>query len=145
MAFKFPLATVLQVRAIREEREERMLQQIMFEISQALRMIEQIDGDLSKINANRSNKLFTNVEGRDVHVSYGHLEALKRHKGEMQAHLEKLEGLKDMQLKLYQQARRDHEMLTDMRDDQREAYWAAIAKKEQKTLDDNFGARQARS
>jgi flagellar export protein FliJ len=144
MAFKFPLATVLRVRTIREEREERMLQQIMFEIAQTVRLVEHIDNELSRRNVRRGTTTFTTVEGNDVHASYGELASLYHHRKEVGAHLEKLEQLKDMQIKVYETARRDREMLTDMRNDQRDEYAFNMAKREQKSLDDIFGARYKR-
>ena len=43
MAFKFPLATVLRVRGIIEEREEGVLQKILFDISQTFDGLERTD------------------------------------------------------------------------------------------------------
>lgn len=145
MAFKFPLATVLRVRTIREDREERMLQQILFEIGQTVRLIEHIDNELARQNVKRSSKLLTTEEGRDVHASYGEHASLKQQRKEIEAHLEKLEQLREIQIQAYEAARRDREMLTDMRKTQRDEYWTAIAKREQKALDDNFGARRLRT
>ena len=145
MAFKFSLATVLQVRKIREEREERMLQQIQFEINQALAVLAQVDTALERSNLNRREVVFQNQEGRDVHGSYGELAALKQNRSEIQTHLEKLNELRLRQLKMVEAARADREMLTDMQDNQLDAYRMGITKREQKALDDNFGARFGRS
>lgn len=144
MAFKFPLATVLQVRQIREDREERMLQQIQFEINQAKSVLEQVDAALERSNLGRRDVLFQHQEGRDVHGSYGELAALKQNRSEIVAHLEKLDGLRLRQVKVLESARVDREMLTDMKSDQLEAYKSFESKREQKALDDNFGARFGR-
>ena len=144
MAFKFSLATVLQVRKIREEREERMLQQIQFEISQATNVLAQVDEALDRSNGKRRDVVFQNQEGRDVHGSYGELAALKQNRSEIVTHLEKLNDLRLRQIKVLQGAQSDREMLTDMRDNQQDAYRAATSKREQKALDDNFGARLGR-
>ena len=144
MAFKFSLATVLQVRKIREEREERMLQQIQFEINQALGVLAQVDTALERSNLSRRDVVLQNQEGRDVHESYGELAALKQNRSEIEAHLAKLNDLRLRQLKIVETARGDREMLTDMRNDQLDAYRSGTAKREQKVLDDNFGARFGR-
>jgi len=144
MAFKFPLATVLRVRTIREEREERMLQQILFEIGQTVRLIEHIDNELSRRNVRRGTNTFVTVEGNDVHASYGELASLYHHRKEVGVHLEKLEQLRDIQVKAYETARRDREMLTDMRNDQKDEYAFNMAKREQTSLDNIFGARYKR-
>jgi len=144
MAFKFPLATVLQVRQIREDREERMLQQIQFEINQAKSVLEQVDAALERSNLGRRDVLFKQQQGRDVHGSYGELAALKQNRNEILAHLEKLDGLRLRQVKVLASARADREMLTEMRADQVDTYKLGESKREQKALDDNFGARFGR-
>jgi hypothetical protein len=58
--------------------------------------------------------------------------------------MKKLEQLRQKQLKIYEAARRDREMLTDMRDVKRSAYESDVARTAQKTLDDNYIARRGR-
>ena len=144
MGFKFPLGTVLQVRKIREDREERMLQQILFEINQAKNVLEQVDAALERTNSKRRDVLHQMQEGRDVHGSYGEIAALKQNRSEIVAHLQKLDDLRLRQVKVLESARSDREMLTDMRDDQKAAYQSDMTKREQKALDDNFGAKFGR-
>lgn len=145
MAFKFSLATVLQVKQIREEREELMLQQIQFEITQAKNVLEQVTTALERSNLNRRSVVYRQQEGKDLHGSYGELAALKQNRSEVEAHIEKLNELRSRQLKIVQTARNDREMLTDMRDEQHDIYRAGVTKREQKALDDNFGARRIRN
>lgn len=144
MSFKFSLATVLQVRKIREEREERMLQQIQYELNQAKNVLEQVDAALERTNSKRRDVLHQMQAGHDVHGSYGEIAALKQNRSDILAHMEKLNELRLRQVKVLESARADREMLTDMRDDQRDAYQAGMTKREQKALDDNFGAKFGR-
>ena len=53
MSFQFSLATVLRVRGIVEEREERLLQEILYEIAQAREAIAAIVAQLAESDANR--------------------------------------------------------------------------------------------
>jgi len=145
MAFQFTLAAVLRVRGILEEREERMLQKILFEISQTLEMLEQIDADLAGTDASRRAEIFRPVIGRQIHVSYGEVEELKQRRIDLLERIRKLEQLRDKQLVLYEKARRNREMLTDMRDEKRSVYESDLARSEQKTLDDNYIARRGLS
>jgi len=64
MAFQFSLAAVLRVRGILEEREERMLQKILFEISQSFEALAQIDAEISGTNASRRAEILRPVVGR---------------------------------------------------------------------------------
>ena len=142
MAFQFSLAAVLRVRGILEEREERMLQKILFEISQSFEALAQIDAEISGSNASRRAEILRPVVGRQIHVSYGEVKELKQKRIDVLDRIEKLEQLRDKQLILYEKARRNREMLTDMRDEKRSAYDSDLARSEQKTLDDNYIARR---
>jgi len=142
MAFQFSLAAVLRVRGILEEREERMLQKILFEISQSFEALAQIDAEISGTNASRRAEILRPVVGRQIHVSYGEVKELKQKRIDVLDRIEKLEQLRDKQLILYEKARRNREMLTDMRDEKRSAYDSDLARSEQKTLDDNYIARR---
>lgn len=145
MAFQFSLATVLRFRAILEDREESMLQKILYEISQTLQAIANTDAELAGSNASRVAERFKPLTGQQLHVSYGQTKDLKQRKEELERHLAKLEQLRDRQLKVYEAARRNREMLTDMLEEKRGAYKSEMARREQKTLDDNYIARRGRS
>ncbi len=144
MAFKFSLATVLRVRAVLEEQEERMLQRILFEIAQATEMVARIDAEIAGTDAMRRADVFKSMIGHDIQAAYGSLQQLKQHRKELEERLEKLGQLRVKQVAIYETARRNREMLTDMREEKRAAYEAELAHNEQKALDDNFNSRRGR-
>ena len=144
MAFQFSLGTVLRFRSILEEREERMLQRILFEISQTREALAQTDADIAESDAARNADVFKPVIGRSVHASYGAVNELKQSRENLLGQIEKLELLRDRQRVIYEGARRNREMLTDMRDEKRCVYESDAAHREQKTLDDNYIARRCR-
>lgn len=144
MSFQFPLATVLRVRGIVEEREERLLQQILFEISQTMEALALTDAEIVGSNSSRNDDVFKKIAGYNVHASYGEVKGLKQSRKELEEKIEKLEQLRDKQIKVYEDARRNREMLTDMHKSQRNAYESGQARREQMTLDDNFIARRGR-
>lgn len=145
MAFQFSLATVLRFREILEDREESMLQKILYEISQTLQAIARTDAKIAGSNAARIAEHFKLSTGQQLHVFYGQIKDLKQSREELATQLEKLEQLRERQLKVYEAARRNREMLTDMLEDKRGAYKSEMARREQKTLDDNYIARRGRS
>jgi len=145
VTFQFSLATVLRVRGIVEEQEERLLQKILFEITQARETLANIDAAIAGSDVSRQEDIFKPLIGRNLHTSYGELEELKQNKKNFEEQIQKLERLRDKQLKVYEKARRNREMLTDMRDEKRSAYESDIARLEQKALDDNFIARRGRN
>jgi flagellar export protein FliJ len=144
MAFKFPLATVLRVRGIIEEREEGILQKILFDISQTFDSLERIEAQIAESDAARLADILKPSFGRDLHASYGEVKDLKQCRKELEAQIKKLEQARDVQLLIYEAARRDREMLTDMRQKKRTAYESDMSRSEQKTLDDNYNARRSR-
>jgi flagellar export protein FliJ len=144
MAFQFSLATVLRVRIIREEREERMLQQILHRISLTLQSMREIDEQMEQANRSRALEFFKPVAGRQVHNAYGEISYLRQSRKDLEQQIEQLEQLKEKQFVIYEAARRDREMLTDMHEKKRDLYDFEMARREQKTLDDNFVARRGR-
>lgn len=145
MGFQFSLATVLRVRAILEEQEERMLQRILFEIAQTREALAATESAYEAANAARRDEVFKPVIGLTLHASYGEIEALKQNKKDLQEKIGKLEVLRDQQLKIYEKAHRNREMITDMREEKRSEYDTEIAHIEQKTLDDVFISRRGRN
>jgi flagellar FliJ protein len=144
MAFQFSLATVLRVRGIIEEREEGILQKILFDISKIFDDLERTDAQLAESDASRHADVFKPCIGLQVHASYGELKELKQRRKDLEGQIKKLEQARDGQLIVYEAARRDREMLTDMREKRRSAYNADVIKREQKALDDNYIARRGR-
>jgi flagellar FliJ protein len=145
MGFQFSLATVLRVRGILEEQEERMLQRILFEITQTREALASTESNLGAVDAARREDVLKSTIGRTIHAAYGELEELKQNRKILEEKIEKLEKLRDQQLKIYEKARRNREMLTDMRDEKRGEYDSDMSRLEQKTLDDVFISRRGRN
>ena len=144
MAFEFSLTTVLRVRGIVEEREEGVLQRILFDISTVSEDLERTDALLAESNLSRHADVFKPCIGFQVHASYEHMKELKQRKQDLARQVQKLEQARDAQIILYQAARRDREMITDMLEKKRSAHDAGVALREQKTLDDHHNARRGR-
>jgi len=64
MGFQFSLDTVLQVRGILEEQEERMLQNILREIAQTREALAQIETSITESDAALCTGFFKTVIGR---------------------------------------------------------------------------------
>jgi flagellar export protein FliJ len=144
MVFQFSLATVLRVRGVLEEREKRMLQKILFEISQTLETLARTDAEIAGTDASRCADVLKPFIGRNLHASYGEVKALKQSRKDIAAQVEKLEELRDRQLIAYEGARRNREMLTDMREEKRSSYDSDMVRQEQKIMDDTYIARRGR-
>jgi len=141
MAYKFSLATVLRFRMIREEREERMLQEILQKITQTLQTIAEIDAGIARMHAARAEEFSKPTTGKKIQTAYADVSALQQSRKELDEQLEKLEQLKDKQMVVYTDARRDREMLTEMHNRQHETYALDLVRREQMMLDDSYMAR----
>jgi flagellar FliJ protein len=144
MSFQFPLATVLRVRGVVEEKEERMLQQIIAEIAQTREVLSHIAVEIAETDASRRAEVFKTRVGHNIHATYGRMNELKQNRKILEDQLVKLEELRDRQIAVYETARRNREVLTSMHDEKRSAYDSDLARNEQKTIDDNFIARRGR-
>jgi len=144
MAFQFPLATVLRIRVVLEEKEERMLQQILSEIAQTREAIARTDVEIAESDVSRRSEVFKARVGHNIHAFYGRMNELKQNRKNLEEQLEKLEQLRTMQIAVYETARRNREMLTGMHEEQRSVFEASLARMEQKAIDDNFIARRGR-
>jgi flagellar export protein FliJ len=144
MAFEFSLASVLRVREMIEEHEEGTLHKIIFEISQISDVIERIDAQLARSYASRSMDIFKSTLGLDLRASYSEIDELKQRREELEVQIQKLERARGAQLIVYVTARRNREMLSDMREKKRNEYRSHMNRREQKGLDDDFAARQSR-
>lgn len=145
MAFEFSLATVLRVRDIVEQREERLLQLIQQQIAQTSQSLGETIADISRWNVLGATELLSLSRGRDFQASYAALQQLKLNREELLGQLDKLKQLREIQLTVYRASRCEREMLTDMRDKKRAVYDSGLTRRAQSTLDDNFVARQRRS
>jgi flagellar biosynthesis chaperone FliJ len=144
MAFHFALATVLRARSIIEEREERMLRQILFEIGKTIESIAQTGHEINGSNATRRSEILQTSLGRNVWESYDLLEELKLNRKRLEDRLEKLEQLREKQFEVYKNARMNREMITGMHSEGRAAYDADVSRREQRDLDDNYIACKRR-
>jgi flagellar FliJ protein len=145
MAFQFSLNTVLRVRGILEEQEERMLQKILFEIAQTVEAMARADEEMAGLDASRHDEVLKQIIGNQVHDAYGKMMGLKQTRKDLEERLGKLQQLRDRQLVVYKTARQNREMLTDMREVKRGEYESDVSRREQKTLDDNYIARRGRN
>jgi flagellar export protein FliJ len=145
MPFQFSLATVLKVRESLEKREERALQKIQLEMAHVLRQIEELTEQIAKTHQAREQAMAQPIPASHLQTLLAQAQAAAERKIALFQALRTLEQQRDRQIKVYQQAHRDRETLTDMSNKQRDIYEQDQARAEQKTLDDIFMARRHRS
>jgi flagellar export protein FliJ len=145
MPFRFSLATVLQIRESLEKREERALQKIQIEMARVLHQIEELNAEIAKSHKMREQEMAQPIPASHLHMLLWQVQAAGEKRVMLFQNLLALEQQRDQQIKVYQQAHRDRETLTDMSNQQRDLYEQEQARGEQKSLDDIFMARRHRS
>jgi flagellar FliJ protein len=141
MGFRFTLAAVLRLREIREEIEERRLSEILAQIARTRESITVIDAEMVEAAAKRDRDLSGGMSGSELHAANGLAAMLKEHRQLRLAKLAHLEQLRDQQIPVYKRAHQDRELLSGMREEQREEYAAGQLRQQQKLVDDLFTAR----
>jgi flagellar FliJ protein len=144
MGFKFSLATVLRLREIDEEREERLLGQILSEITSTRLELDDLHRQVENLLRSREQQLQTTTSAAQLQITYGHMRALENLQKDVTEQIKNLEGLRDQQMRIYQNARRNREVVSSLRDQQQVVYRELKKRQEQSLMDDNFAARLSR-
>jgi flagellar export protein FliJ len=144
MAFRFTLASVLRVRESIERREELAFQRAEHEVARVQRRIDQITVELEKAGATREEALVQPTPACRLRQMQDEINTAIETKRALLEALVTLQQQRDLQKNLYQQAHRGRRMLTEMRQQQKDAYEQEEVRAQQRRLDDIFGARRYR-
>jgi flagellar export protein FliJ len=144
MAFRFTLATVLRLREIAEEKEERLLGKITQQIVVIRTNLADIEVRREQVVQERESDLHRNIQAAALQSFYGQLQALDFARQQAEEQLKKFESLRAQQMNVYSLAHRNRQVLADMRIEQREAFDTKRTQEEQKVMDDNFVSRRRR-
>jgi flagellar FliJ protein len=144
MAFRFSLQTLLRVREIAEEREERLLTQILAQISATRQELHTLEGQVQMLLERSERELASSIKAAQLNITYGHMRALEGMQKDVTGQLAKLESLRDQQMKIYAAARKNREVLSDLRESQLASFQYRQGRQEQALMDDNFSSRRRR-
>ncbi len=145
MAFRFPLTTVLRLRESVEKSEELSLQRVQFEVARVRRRIEELTEELAKASDEREEALQRCMQAYRLKDLQDEMSAAVEAKHTLSETLEMLKSQREMQMKIYQAARVNRRMLTDLLEQRRSAWEQDQVRIQQKSLDDLFAARSQRS
>jgi flagellar export protein FliJ len=141
MPFRFSLAPVLKLREALEERELHHLEQTQHQIASVVQLLESLKHEQSSAVLNRESALTKGAPAADLHFH----ELLRRGMNARQSILEKmladLQVHRTQQLERYEAAKRNREVLSDLRDRRRAAKESKAAREQQRITDDSFLAR----
>ncbi len=139
MGFTFSLATVLRVRELAAEAEERALTRIVAELEGLRGALVRTDAELREA-AQAREQVFTAapLAAMHLHSSYAAAEALRARRGMIEKQIATFEELRTQQAARYGEAYRHREVLASLRDRARDAWSREQNKREEKAADEAF-------
>src|SRR5271163_3122791 len=114
MAYRFSLATVLRFRESVEKREELALQRVLHEIARVHHEIAELTADIERAHAARNGALLKPIAAAQLQGVLSAIEAAQDRRKTLITSLEPLEKRRTEQTKIYQEAHRERQMLSDM-------------------------------
>ncbi len=144
MGFRFTLDSVLRFREGIEKREELALQKIQFEVARVRRRIDELTEELAKAGSEREDALQSWMQAFRVKDLQDEMNAAFETRQILKETLETLKSQRETQMKVYQAARTNRRMLTDLQKHKRELWEQGQHRIEQKRIDDVFASRAQR-
>jgi flagellar export protein FliJ len=144
MAFRFALATVLKYRENLEQREYLALEKTQLEIVGTKIALQQCEERRSAATRHREADLRRGVTSVHLQAAYEEETALEQQGEKLQAQLQQLQVRWHICLKAYELARRNRQVLDELRTRQLDAYRREQAKRTQAMLDDIYLSRRRR-
>jgi flagellar export protein FliJ len=143
--FRFTLASLLRVRESIEKREENALQRAEAEVVRARQQIERLTSEIAHAAETREQALRAPIKAHELQAMDTELNAAVASRTALIATLQTLKAQREAQMKRYQAAYSNRQMLTDLSTQQRNEYLQEEDRAQQKRLDDIFAARIQRS
>ncbi|MGA7108908.1 MAG: hypothetical protein WBV28_18645 [Terracidiphilus sp.] len=141
MSFRFTLATVLRVRESIERREELALQRAEYEVARVQRQVEELSNKLAKDARDREQALQQPTQAFRLRSMQAEMDADMATRQALLDILQTLQQKRDAQMKRYQIAHNDHQVLIELQKQQKGEYEHEQERAQQKRLDDLFAAR----
>ncbi|HUB29867.1 MAG TPA: flagellar export protein FliJ [Terracidiphilus sp.] len=145
MPFQFTLATLLRVRESIEKREEIALQRAEAEVVRARQQIEELTSRIAHAAEAREKALQAPIKAHELQNMEAELNAVVAARTALIQRLQVLKEQREAQMKRYQAAYSNRQMLTDLSTQQRNEYEQEETRAQQKRIDDIFAARMQRS
>ncbi len=140
MAFEFTLETVLRVRKIAEDREERLLTQILQQIAQCRQSLTDLALRRTELCLGRERVLAAGTSAAELLLLNGQIRTVEALEESGRQHWAGLEKLRAQQMIVYETAHANRSLLATMREQARDRFEAEQAREEQKQMDDRFSA-----
>ena len=145
MAFHFALQAVLHYRYSVEHQEELRLRAANQQITRVRRVISQIDEQVAQSRVIRLRDLAAGVTAAELQFSSDAERMLQMQRNKIQNEMARLQGLRDQQQRVFEQARQQRQILESLRAEHLRLYQRERSRREQRQLDDLIVLRRAAS
>lgn len=138
MPYRFTLSPVLKLRESIEDRDLHLLEQTQHEIAHTLHLLEILRDQVRRETGARERELATGMSAAYLWLVEEARHKLWKHQRSLEKSLAELQLRRKQQLENYETAKRGREVLSDLRDRQREIYEAIAVRSQQRITDDLF-------
>jgi flagellar FliJ protein len=144
MGFRFSLAPVLRLRESLEKREELALQKVELEVARVKRRIDRLSEELDRASKEREEALQLWMRAAQLRDLQNAMNASVEARRNLLETLVELKSKREVQMTVYQAARVDRRILSDLRKQKLGTWEQDQLRNQQKQLDDLFAARSQR-
>jgi flagellar export protein FliJ len=145
MRFQFSLATVLRLRESIEKREKLVLQGIQAEIANISQHIDDLTAFIAEARRAQEFAMRQPAPAGHLQTVLWECQVAAEKRALLHKQLTSLEKRRMEQMKIYEIAHSDREVLVTMRERQRRIWVLDYARRQQKQLDDIFSMRRHRA
>jgi len=142
MAFRFSLSPVLRLRENLERREYLALQALHSQTSEVRSDLKALEQSLLQARSRRNSQLLEGMYAAHLQLQLASETSIQNKRQTLLGKLAELQGKVKEQTAKYQQARRQREILEEMRRQQLQEYTRAEATREQQAGDELFLLRR---
>jgi flagellar export protein FliJ len=135
MAFPFALQAVLHYRYSVEHQEELRLRAANQQVTRVRHILAQIDEQIAQSRVTRSRDLAAGVTSAELRFYSDAELMLQIERNQTQNQMSRLQGLRDQQQRVFEQARQQRQILESLQSQQFRAYQRERSRREQRQLD----------
>ncbi len=142
MSFLFKLRTPLRVREIAEEKEERLLTQLLQKLTELQVDLSTVQQQQADLVDSRDRHLRDRLSAAELQMYYSQASSLEQAEVEIKQRIVKCELARQEQTRAFQAAHQDREVLSELHVRAKEEFTQMQARRDQQAMEDAFISRR---
>ncbi len=142
MSFLFKLRTPLRVREIAEEKEERLLTQLLQKLAELQVELSTVQQQQADLVDSRDRHLRDRLSAAELQMYYSQASSLEQAEVEIKQRIAKCELARQEQTRAFQAAHQDREVLSELHVRAKEEFTQMQARRDQQAMEDAFISRR---